>query len=152
MQPVEALLRLITIADRSATPTSGTFAIDPASDFIPDAPTDEQVQDQLAVSIVQAILNTALPIARFRVFVKIESGRESGREYVICAVNIEDVVAAIYPLTQMARNVYVTLWEQRATGAEMLEGYQGPTRTLMKKSFRAYLESMDKYSVKRVVN
>lgn len=139
MQAVEGLTRLITLGDlytkvreELANPTPEEQA--------------EREQDQLAISICQAMLNTALPVAKYRVFVKIESGREKGREYTICAVSIEDIVAALYPLTQMIRSVYVTLWEQRATGADMLEGFQGPTRD-RKGRFRSYLDMLKKYRV-----
>ena len=150
MQPVEAITLLIALGDAALSTRAGTFPISPNSEFIEDPLTEAQERLQLAVTVSQAMLNTALPVARFRAFVKIESGKENGREYTVSGVNIEDIVAALYPLSLIARSVYVTLWEQRSTGADMLEGFQGSTRTMLKKSFRAYLEGMSKHSVKHL--
>lgn len=149
MQAVEGLTRLIAMAD-------GKVAVKTQQALVEDTITlneaseetrKELEQDQLAISICQAMLNTALPVARFRVFVKIESGREEGREYTICAVSIEDVVAALYPVSRMRRQVYITLWEQRPTGADMLEGYQGSADKM-----RPYLQMMRKYSTSPLAN
>jgi hypothetical protein len=106
-------------------------------------------QDQLAISICQAMLNTALPVARFRCFVRIESGRDDGREYTICSTNIEDVIAALYPLHSFSRSIYVSLWEQRSTGADMLEAYQGKTN---KQFSHFFLENLKKYSSAHLAN
>ena len=133
MQAVEALTRLIDIADAMA-----------------DAEDAEKAeQDQLAISICQAMLNTALPVARFRCFVQVESGKHLGREYTLCGVKIEDIVAGLTPLSRAGTKVYVTLWEQRATGADMIEGYQGmstrkPGST--NNPFIGFLKSLSKYS------
>lgn len=127
MQPVEAITRLIALADGMTAP--------------PDGPTrnvlhteEEQQQNELAINVVQAMLNTALPVARFRCFVKIDSGSEEGLEFTVCAVKIEEIACALRPLTKATRKVYVNLWEQRATGADMLAGYQGWTRNIGRRS------------------
>lgn len=140
MQAVEGLTILIGLADETLKLNS-TYGTD-APVF---SPSEERLQ--LATSICQAMLHTALPVAKYRVFVKIESGRENGREYTICATSIEDIVAALYPLSRMRRQVYVTLWEQRATGADMLEGYQGSSDKM-----RSYLDMMRKYSAAHLAN
>lgn len=139
MQPVEAITRLIALADNRHDGRS----VDPDN--------ENEKLDELAVTVVQAMLNTALPVARFRCFVKIDSGSEEGLEYTICAVKIEEVVCALMPLTRATREVYVQLWEQRATGADMLAGYQGWTRLIGRrtghKALSSYLnELLKKYS------
>lgn len=139
MQAVEALTRLIAIADRRGIDSDKELA-----ERLKDS--DEAAKDQLASSIAQAMLNTALPVARFRCFVQIESGKRKGREFTICAVNIEDIIAALGPLSTTATKVYINLWEQRATGADMLEGYQGWTRTATDKKMQMFLKSLEKYS------
>lgn len=144
MQAVEGLTRLIAIADQTYKDLG-----DPQD----EAERKEFENDQVAISIAQAMLNTALPVARFRVFVRIESGRETGREFTICAVNIEDIVAALYPLSTMVRQVYISLWEQRQTGADMLEGFQGWTHSPgQKKALRLFLDGLKKYSSMGLAN
>lgn len=145
MQAVEALTLLISMGDQSLKLNASLDGDNPQL-------SEYEKQLQLAVSVCQAMLNTALPVARFRCFVQIESGREKGREYTICGVNIEDIVTALYPLSLLQRNVYVSLWEQRATGADMIEGYQGPTRGVSKPQFRMFLDSLRKYSVSTLAN
>lgn len=140
MTPVEAMTILIGLGD-GALKLNSTFGTD-----APELSESEE-RLQLAVSVAQAILNTAVPVARFRCFVKIESGREEGREFTICSPNIEDIVAALYPLSTLARKVYVTLWEQRPTGADMIEAYQGWTRARGEKRMHVFLNQLQKYAV-----
>lgn len=140
MQAVEAMTILIALGD-SALRLNSTHG-----DKTPKY-SDAEKQLQLAVSVAQAMLNTALPVARFRVFVKIESGQEEGREYTICSDKIEDVVAALAPLSAMSRKVYITLWEQRATGADMIEAFQSWTKTAAHKKMKVWLNTLRKYAV-----
>lgn len=142
MQAVEAMTRLIAIADRFKA-TMG------------DAQSEEEQhqyeQAEVAAAVAQAMLNTALPVARWRCFVKFESGKEKGREFTLCAVNIEDIVVALYAHVHIARQVYVTLWEQRPTGADMVTGYQGNTRDY-KKSYRKFIDALREYSSSTLAN
>lgn len=147
MQPVEALQRLIVLGDVELKQNS-TYGTDQ-----PDlSPNKEDLST--AVAVCQAMLNTALPVARFRCFVRFESGKENGREFTICSANIEDIVTALYPLTLMSRFIYVALWEQRADGASMLEGYQGNSRpgNIHKNSLRKFLDSLRKYAMTAAIN
>jgi len=140
MQAVEAMTVLIALGDAALklNSTHGTEATEYS---------DAEKQLQLAVSVAQAMLNTALPVARFRVFVKIESGKEEGREFTVCSDKIEDIVAALYPLSKLARKVYITLWEQRATGADMVEAFQDWTRSSITRKMTHWLDSLKKYAV-----
>lgn len=144
MQPVEAITRLIAMADRDI---HDRMPMEEGEEY-----SENDNQDKLAISVVQAMLNTALPVARFRCFVKIDSGSEEGLEYTVCAVKIEEIACALRPLTKATRKVYVNLWEQRATGADMLAGYQGWTRNIGRRSSHNALgrylnELIEKYSV-----
>lgn len=150
MQPVEALTRIIAMADANTAARSDVSIPLAPQGEITEVPNDELEQDKLAVSIAQAMLNTAIPVARFRCFVKIESGKMAGREYTICAVNIEDIVASLYGLKINNFQVYITLWEQRATGAEMLESFQGRTRAT-NKQFDRYLDELRRHAVTQTV-
>lgn len=144
MQAVEALTRLIKMADETMEST----CIDPESLDQDDPSLQRFQQDKVAIAIIQSMLNTALPVARFRCFVRIESGKAKGREYTLCATRIEDIVAALHPLSRTRCDVYVLLFEQRATGANALDGYQGSTTKGLKPSatFVGYLESLRKYA------
>lgn len=148
MQPVEALTRLIQMGDASVAARSEVNIPLAPQGEITEVENPELDQDKLAVSIAQAMLNTAIPVARFRVFVKIESGRMKDREFTICAVNIEDIVSSLYGVGRVSADIYVTLWEQRATGADMLAGFQGRSRG---KQFDAYLDSLRQYSPSQTV-
>lgn len=145
MQAVEALTLLIALGDQtlSLNSTVGT-----------DNPELSENEETLktAISIAQAMLNTALPVARFRCFIKIESGFQLGREYTICSPIIEDIVAALYPLSLLRVDVYITLWEQRSTGADMLEGFQGRARSVSRPGLDAYLDRLRKYSIGHLAN
>lgn len=127
MQPVEAITRVLTLADHMTAPPGGETRNTVHTE-------EEQQQNELAISVCQAMLNTALPVARFRAFVKFDSGKEEGLEFTVCATKIEEVIAALDPLTKSTRQVYISLWEQRATGAGMLAGYQGWTRKIGRRS------------------
>lgn len=140
MQSVEALTILIGLGD-AALKLNGTHGSE-APEY-----SDAEQQLQLAVSVAQAMLNAAIPVARFRCFVKIESGLSKGREFTVCSPIIEDIVAALEPMNHRKIDVYITLWEQRATGAEMIESYQGPTRTMRSNSFVKYLNGLRRYSI-----
>lgn len=144
MQAVEALTRLLAMADESIK----SSCIDPESLDQDDPSLQRFQEDQIAIAVIQAMLNTALPVARFRCFVRIESGKAKGREYTLCAVRIEDIVAALHPLGSRKTDVYILLFEQRATGADALDGYQGSTGKGFKASpsFLAYLEGLRKYA------
>jgi len=148
MQPVEALQRLIIVGDVELKQNS-TYGTEQQE----LSPNEEDLA--LAVAVCQAMLNTALPVARFRCFVRMESGKEKGREFTICSPNIEDIVVALYPLSLMARFVYISLWEQRADGASMIEGFQGNTRPSAAKkapNLRLFLDSLRKYAMTTAIN
>jgi len=147
MQPVEAMSILIAIGDLASKSMGAA---------VPEAVDDPQTLSQqrldVAIAVAQAMLNTALPVARFRLFVQIETGRDKGREYTVCSPTIEDIIAALYPVGRIARRIYVTLWEQRPEGADMIEGFQGSTATAAGKQFKLYLEGLKKYSVAGLAN
>lgn len=144
MQPVEAITRVMHLADGMTAPPGS-----PLREVLHTE--EEQEQNTLAIGICQAMLNTALPVARFRCFVRIESGGSSGHEYTVCATKIEEIVTALRPLTLYSTSVYVSLWEQKPMGADMLSGYQGKSKVMLrsrtKGGLAAYLASLSKYSV-----
>jgi len=95
---------------------------------------------EVAISVVNAMLNTALVVARFRCFVQVDSlsilgWRINRTEYTICSPNIEGVIVGLMTLDQKRCSVYLQLWEQRPLGAEMLSGYQGLSKTGRYRSF-----------------
>jgi len=83
---------------------------------------------EVAVAVCQAIMNTALPIARFRAHVEItpvvgEKGHR--REFTVCAVDIPGIQAGLVGVRGYTGNVLATLWEQKQGGADMLSGHHG---------------------------
>lgn len=97
---------------------------------------------EVAISVVTAVLNTALPVARFRAFVQVDttSKKKAIRdEYTICAQSINGILAGLIGLQHVRVDVHASLWEQKPMGAEMLTGYQGPTRGMR---YRSWIESL----------
>lgn len=123
MNAIEALTRLIALAEESLKLNSSLGDEEP--EF-----SEHEGHLATATAICQAMLNTALPIARFRVFVEIDEipGKQDSLSFTVCALTIDDIKAALYyagiktPVTLQA-----TLWEQKAAGVEMLSGYRGTT-------------------------
>lgn len=141
MQAVEALERLISEADAQLSLNTSRFT---------DAPelSDHEKSLETAASICQAMLNTALPIARFRAHVSIEEG-DVKSEFTICAVTIAGVKASLSGLKRSALTIVTHLWEQKPGNAEMLSGYQGSSKA---PNFRLWLSSIDRYQTEPTVN
>ena len=83
---------------------------------------------EVAVAVCQAIMNTALPIARFRAHVEVtpvDGEKGHRREFTVCAVDIPGIQAGLVGVKGYTGSVLATLWEQKAGGADMLSGHQG---------------------------
>lgn len=103
-------------------------------------------QIEVAVSISTAMLNTALPIARYRAFVGVDAegkGKKIQNEYTICSPTIAGILAGLIGLLEHRTDVHVTLWEQRPEGADMLSGYQGPSKVARYKSWLSSLPGLE---------
>lgn len=142
MQAVEALTILIRAGDEVAS--NRRYAAElPDTDFpTPSADRTSRVEEaeQLSVAsaICQAMLNTALPVAKYRAFIEVEDEQPKrskfqqsiavSHEFTICSVNMAGIISGLKGVTQVPTNVKVTVWEQRANGADMISGYQGQTK------------------------
>ena len=138
MQAVEAMQHLLTLGDAmTAPPAEGTERVRPRTE-------EEQERDSLAIAVIQAMLNTALPVARFRAFVQIDNipGSQEGQEFTVCAVSASDLQSGLRHLgVKKPIDLQASLWEQRVDGAEMLSGYQGPTGP----RYRKWLDSLSSF-------
>jgi len=147
MQPVEAITRVLALADKEIARTNELF--EPGVEEI----TEETHPDEVALQVIQAMLNTALPVARFRAHVTVEDCASGSRvglgDFTICGTSIDSIKNGLVGLSMERVIVYASLWEQRATGADMLSGYQGPTKTL---GFRNWLREIDQYNAAPVVH
>lgn len=128
MSPLEAMTQLLSLAGIMSAPPSSH---QPRTE-------EEQERDQLAISICQAMLNTAIPVARFRAHVSLDDGPE----YTICATSIPSLQSGLESLLIRPQQGQVTVWEQRAQGADMLSGYQGFTKS---KQYRLWLKSLHEH-------
>lgn len=137
MQAVEALTRLIAMAD--LTVSNAGACIDPEDG---SGEAENLKQDQLAISICQAMLNTAIPVARFRAHVQIEenAAKVPQGEFTVCAVNMVSIRAGLEVLMRHPLNIMVSVWEQRETGADMISAYQGLTKV---QNFRIWVKGLD---------
>lgn len=145
MQPAEAMTLLIALGDATLKLNSSVGTGQPEL-------SESEEQLQLALSVAQAMLNTALPVARFRLFVQVESGTDKGTEYTVCTPDIEGIISALHSLGVLSRKVYITLWEQRSTGAGMVQAYQGLTRSHRLRSFQSFVQGLRIYSAAGLAN
>lgn len=141
MNPLEAMQRLISIADHYRVEEGGR------------ADPDMQKEDEVAVAVIQRMLNTATPVVRFRAFVEIDADQPRSKikgvkktrvtaEYAISGVSIYSILSGLSALDIAPVNVRVTLWEQRATGADMLSGFQGTTKS---KRFDSWVDTLETF-------
>lgn len=131
MQAVEALTILIRAGDEKAAALRNAEQ-DPVI-------SEEQSEElSIATAICQAMLNTALPVAKYRAFIEVEDEQPKrskfqqsiavSHEFTVCSVNMAGIISGLKGVTQVPTNVKVTVWEQRANGADMISGYQGQTK------------------------
>jgi hypothetical protein len=156
MQAVEALNILIEAGDRCAARLRDRLTADPENRFpgLLSEVDEQEIRQQseaysLASAVGQAMLNTALPVAKYRAFVEIDPEQPKRSkfqesvavkyEFTICAVNMDGVISGLIGITGVPTNVKLTIWEQRANGADMLSGYQGQTKT---GQYRKFLEGL----------
>lgn len=142
MNAAEALTRLIDVSDRYLK----------IAELNEDIDTIEKFNDETrtAAAVCTAMLNTFLPIARFRGHVEIDAGQQKsspGRaklaatsEFTACSVSMDGIRSSLASLSSVDTQVRVTIFEQRSTGADMLTGYQGPTKH---QNFRRFLEGLN---------
>lgn len=130
MNALEALSRLIAMGDE-------------LTGLHPDhRPANADNADDLtAIAACQAILNTALPIARFRLHVELFGSKT---DFTVSAVTIRALRGTLMNLRNGDKNqeVQATLWEQRQTGAEMLSGFRGFTRAA---NYKLWLKQIEDY-------
>jgi len=149
MQALEALTRLLSIADiHLGTERARREELEEGGPEM-----DEMDRKEIAVSICQAMLNTAIPVARYRAFVQVDdvqpkrtahqAGRAVEHEFTVCSVDMDGIMSGLIGVTAVPTNVRVTIWEQRADGADMISGYQGQTKTMKYRQFLQALKALE---------
>lgn len=144
MQAVEALSLLIQVGDQRASDLRNLAPHLDSDDEI-QRTTEQSEELSLASAICQAMLNTALPVAKYRAFVEVEAKHPKRsayqesvavrHEFTVCGVNMAAILSGLIGITSVPTSVKVTVWEQRANGADMISGYQGATKTGQYKQF-----------------
>lgn len=141
MQPVEALTRLIQVTDLSIAEVKSQINMEDS------IIASEVEQNEVAVAIGQAMLNTALPVARFRAHVTIDKIGPSSKlglgDFTVCGVSIPSIKNGLIGLSHEGVEVHVSLWEQKATGADMLSGYQGHSKSRNFRLWLAYIDALE---------
>lgn len=142
MQAVEALTRLIKTTDDAVR----GFKDEVPEENKSDEDRDWVTQTEVAVAVAQAMLNTALPVARFRAHVTIDKIGPSSKlglgDFTVCGVSIPSIKNGLIGLSHEGVEVHVSLWEQKAAGADMLSGYQGHSKS---RNFRLWLADIDAF-------
>ena len=141
MQAVEALNRLIALGDE-------TLSLNSTLNTEHEELSEQETEIKLATAICQAILNTALPVARFRCHVTVESvvgdSRVGISDFTICSTDIAGIKSGIVGMMREPLEITAHLWEQRQTGADMKSGYQGLTKA---PNFRLWYKGLDLYEI-----
>jgi hypothetical protein len=139
MSPLEAMRRLIQVGRGYVTHHMG-------AELGGGLDEEEEAFEALvteACDITTLMLDTALPIARWRCHVEVDAeSKVRGKikdEFTICAVSIHGILGGLMGLSRIKTNVRLTLWEQRKTSAEMLSGYQGASKS---SRYRDWLDSL----------
>ena len=124
MQALEAMQRLTNIGKL----------------YVESFPGETQEEQQFAedtgeaIKKIEQMLDLALPIARFRCHVEVDYGSKTrGKirdEFTICSPTIYGVFGGLIGLSRTRTDVRVTLWEQSIEKAEMVSGYQGPSKAI----------------------
>lgn len=146
MQSLEAIQRLMKVARDYVDGWIETHLVNS-----PEAPMDESVADlDVAAKVVEIMLNTALPIARFRLYVELDEvvvpkkqkqlSSNHHHEFTTCSVTIDGIKSSITFLSRESTNCRLILWEQATTVARMVTGFQGDSKS---KEFRLWLKSLD---------
>lgn len=138
MQAVEALTRLIKVTDLAILEAKNQVNMEDS------ILASEVEQNGIAVAVGQAMLNTALPVARFRAHVTIDKIGPSSKlglgDFTVCGTSISSIKNGLIGLSYEGVEVHVSLWEQKAAGADMLSGYQGHSKS---RNFRLWLADID---------
>lgn len=150
MNPIEALTRLVAMADRYLEGDRARRV-----DLEEGGPELEEMdRKELAVSIVQAMLNTAIPVARYRASVELDEVQPKRKEfqqemsaryeYTISAINMSGIISGLCGVTYVPTNVRITVWEQHPGKVEMVTGYQGPTKSQQYREFIRGLPELER--------
>lgn len=143
MRAIEALERGIALSDE---------LLDLHPSQRPENVGEQWENDKVAVSILQAMVNTAIPIARWRIHAELKNVHRTSKmgecDFTVCGTSIASVKAGIVGLMREDGEAYVTLWEQTAKGAEMMSGYQGLTSA---QNFRNWFRQLDQFQVEPTV-
>lgn len=117
---------------------------------------DDHDPKEAALKLCEEILTVAVPVARFRCYVTVETISMSNRsklglgDFTVAGLDIPSIKNGLIGLSMEPVSVYVQLWEHREEGKfDMASGYQGPTKTL---GFRNWLKDIDRYNAPRETN
>jgi hypothetical protein len=131
MQALEAMQRLVNISQSYA------------DSFEAGDESEEYTVTKEAIEKIEQMLGLALPLARFRCHVEVDAeSRGRGRikdEFTICSPNIHGIFGGLIGLSSVRTEVRVTLWEQSIEKAEMVSGYQGPSKATR---YKRWLQEM----------
>lgn len=126
MNALEALTRLIEAASSYIVEEGG--------------PGDPDMKKELetAAAVCQAMLNTAIPVARFRMHVSLP---ETVPDFTVSSPSSKALVDVLRLIREKKKNqlIRASLWEQHANRAEMLHGFEGNTRA---DGFRYWIEQV----------
>lgn len=133
MQAAEAITRLMVMSQQAVSDAEACIDIEDGS-----AEAEELRLDQLALAVADAMLNSMLPVARFRAFVEVldlsNKKHPVGNvtaEYTVCAVSMEGIKSGLSGVSINDMQIRAMVFEQTSTGAHPVPGggFQGFTKS-----------------------
>jgi hypothetical protein len=123
------------------------------SDYRVSLSEEEQEQIKLATAICVAMLNTALPVSKYRAYVEVIGQHGAKKpitqgkveaEYTACAVNMAGIRSGLVGLLREDLEVRVLVFEQKAGSADVVTGYHGFTKNQKFRLWFKELAALDK--------
>lgn len=147
MNSLEAITRLIQFADDSLqSKMKKLLGEGRGGEEVPV----EDMELGVAISITNAILNAALPIAKYRCFVEIDKDQDKAvrklvkTEFTVCGASMSAIKSGIASLLIEPINARVMIFVQLPHNSDMITAYQGKTKS---KQYRDWLIEIDKYDL-----
>jgi hypothetical protein len=119
--------------------------IDTVLEPIPDQDKIEQLE--IAQAVCTAMLNAFIPVAKYRCFVQIDRADKKGHptgqitaEFAVTSVSMAGIKSGLSALGSQDLDVHIGLFEQKPQGADMINGFQGRTKS---QNYRLWYRGLD---------
>lgn len=141
MQAAEAMTLLIQMADeRHRDAQQGRLLIEEK----------DLEREKLAVAVSTAMLNSMIPVARYRAFVEVQLRARKSHpvgsvtsEFTVSATTMDGIKSGIAGVAINDMEIRIIIFEQTASGANMVSGFEGPTKSQRFRSWYGSLHQLE---------